>query len=105
MIRRKFPIKRSTGAPRARRSAPRRGPAGIPADEWRNPEYRRFLREAGRCVVCKGPDSGCIPLCRVHHDEQHRLTWPVFEARYGFNREREAAVWWAAYNIWKEANG
>ena len=35
-----------------RRSKPRRGPAGIPADEWRNPEYRRFLREEGQCVAC-----------------------------------------------------
>ena len=77
-----------------RRSKPRRGPAGIPADEWRNPAYRMFLREEGRCVVCQayfggrvptgecdpahtenggmrrtGPDSSCAPLCRRHHDE------------------------------------
>ena len=77
-----------------RRSKPRRGPAGIPADEWRNPAYRMFLREEGRCVICqahfggrvptgecdpahtinaktsqKGPDSSCAPLCGRHHRE------------------------------------
>ena len=82
-------------SPIKRRRKPRRGPASVPADSWRNPEYRRFLREEGRCVVpgcywgrkfsgpgmCdpahtehggtsqKGRDSSCIPLCRVHHDQ------------------------------------
>lgn len=31
---------------------PRHGPANIPADEWRNPKYRRFLRDHGYCAVC-----------------------------------------------------
>ena len=30
------------------RRKPRRGPSDVPAGEWRNPEYRRFLREEGR---------------------------------------------------------
>ena len=50
----------------------------------------------------KGPDNEAIPLCRAHHDEQHRLGWPAFEAHYGFSWEREAAVWWAAWLIWRE---
>ena len=57
-------------------------------DEWRNPGYRHFLHEHGRCIVaahggCQGPidpahtehggmsqkgaDSSCVPLCRAHH--------------------------------------
>ena len=78
-----------------RRSKPRRGPASIPDDEWRNQEYLTYLRQEGRCVVpgcyshqmysgggiCdpahtlnggmrqRGPDASCIPLCRRHHSE------------------------------------
>lgn len=81
---------------------------------WRSPGFLTFLRAEGRCVVCgrgncdpahgpnagmsaKGPDSGCIPLDRSCHLEQHRIGWPAFEAVYQFIREAEAAKWWAAY--------
>lgn len=128
--RKRTPLKRSTKPMRARRAKPRRGPAGIPPDQWRNPGYRRFLREEGRCVPCtkeiaglwpqllpvcdpmhgppngrsqKGPDAGCIPGCRSHHEEQTRIGWPAFEVKYGFSREKEAAVWWTAFQIWKES--
>ena len=47
----------------------------------------------------KGPDNEAIPLCRNHHEEQHRLGWPAFEKKYGFSREREAAAHWAAYSL------
>ena len=50
----------------------------------------------------KGPDNGALPLCRVHHKEQHLIGWPAFEAKYGFNREGEAAAWYKAYQVWKE---
>lgn len=50
----------------------------------------------------KGPDNEAIPLCRDHHDEQHRIGWAAFETKYGFSREKEAAAYWAAYQIWKE---
>ena len=50
----------------------------------------------------KGPDNEALPLCRVHHAEQHRVGWPAFEARYGFSREGEAAVWWLAWKIYRE---
>lgn len=50
----------------------------------------------------KGPDSGCIPGCREHHDEQTAIGWPAFEKKYGFSREKEAAVWWTAFLVWKE---
>lgn len=32
---------------------PRRGPAGVPPEEWRNPKYLRFLREQGKCLPCE----------------------------------------------------
>lgn len=111
-----------------RRTKPRRGPSDIPSDQWRSPEYRRFLREEGQCTACrkmwinsrglmacdpahgppngkgsKGPDAGCVPLCRSHHEEQTRIGWKAFQETYGFDREREAAVWFAAFKIWKEA--
>ena len=50
----------------------------------------------------KGGDDGAISLCRFHHEEQHRIGWPAFEAKYGFSREVEAKVFWAAYQVWKE---
>lgn len=134
---RRTPLKRSTKRIPTRRAKPRRGPAGIPAEEWRNAAYRQFLREEGKCIVpgcithfgrmtfraspdawpfvidpmhgppngrgSKGPDAGCIPGCRAHHEEQTKTGWPAFEKKYGFNREREAAVWFAAFKIWKES--
>ena len=45
----------------------------------------------------KGPDNEAIPLCRYHHEEQHRLGWPAFESKYGFSREKEAAAHYAAF--------
>jgi hypothetical protein len=32
-----------------------------------------------------------------------KIGWSPFEKKYGFSREREAAVWFAAFKIWKEA--
>lgn len=51
MIRR-TPLKRSTKPLPKRRTKPRRGPTGIPAAEWRNPAYRRFIVAEGLCVAC-----------------------------------------------------
>lgn len=112
-------IKRYAAPSRRRAGKPRRGPPDIPADRWRNPGYLQFLRNEGKCLICqgrgcdpahgpvngqssKGPDSGAGPLCRAHHDEQHRIGWHSFECRYGFSREIESAVWWSAYQIWRE---
>lgn len=52
----------------------------------------------------KGPDDGAIPLCRHHHDQQHALGWPAFEAKYGFSREKEAAAHFAAFQLLHEGN-
>ncbi len=128
MIRRTA-LKRSTQPiPRKRKGKPRRGPAGIDPARWRNPAYLQFLREKGKCVACatkrardryiasacdpchgpvsglgaKGEDAGCVPMCRTHHDLQHSIGWPAFEERFGFEREREAAVWWKAWQVHRE---
>ena len=45
----------------------------------------------------KGPDNEAIPLCRHHHEEQHSLGWQLFEAKYRFSREIEAARHWERY--------
>jgi hypothetical protein len=155
MIRRRAPLKRSTKplkrtaiarstkpVRKRRPGPPRRGPAGVPADEWRNPEHLQFLRDEGKCYACivefkrrhsvltvdgvrdaiaivagacepmhgppngrsqKGPDAGAIPGCRPHHEEQTRIGWAAFEAKYGFSREVEARVWWGAFVILRSA--
>lgn len=53
----------------------------------------------------KGPDNEAMPLCRRHHDEQTSIGWPAFEAKYGIDRAREAASWYAAYLIWVDHTG
>jgi hypothetical protein len=59
MIKRKAPLRRTLKPiarnckPRARRPGkPRRGPANIPAEEWRNRKYLQFLRDECRCIAC-----------------------------------------------------
>lgn len=55
-------------------------------------------------AASKGPDNEAVPLCRHHHDEQHRIGWTAFEAKYGVSREKEAVAHYAAYLISKEHN-
>ncbi len=45
----------------------------------------------------KGGDDGAISLCRTHHREQHALTWPVFEKKYGIDRAMIAALGYSAF--------
>lgn len=45
----------------------------------------------------KGPDNSAISLCRYHHTQQHSLGWPEFELKYGFSREEQAKLAYAAY--------
>ena len=116
-------LKRSTKPIPRRRAKPRRGPLRDPgylaflreegrcpacSHDWRLRDFGGDTRHLGR-LPCdpahgpvngkgsKGPDNEALPLCRVHHAEQHRLGWPAFEARYGFNRQRESEIWWSAY--------
>lgn len=125
MIQRRSPLRRSQKRIQTRRRVPRRGPATIPPEEWRNAAYRRFLAQNGRCVVCwqspdpgsgpdpfnllidpchtenngtssKGRDSSCVPLCRVHHQE-YDSGRVAFEERYEVDMKREAAVWWGKF--------
>jgi hypothetical protein len=51
----------------------------------------------------KGTDSGAVPLCRFHHEQQHSIGWPDFEKRYGFSREKEAAAHFALFELLRGA--
>lgn len=120
MIRR-TPLKRSTKPIARRRSiprkraTPRRGP-------FRDPGYLVFLRNECKSLITaeygcdpahgpvngrgsKGPDNEAVPLSRTLHDEQTRIGWPAFEAKYGIDRAREAAAHYTLYLIWKETTG
>lgn len=151
MIRRRKPLTRSTKPiqrtalarsskpiPKRRKGKARRGPADIPADEFRCKPFKDFLTAEGKCSACaslirdhgrleqlrpgvlagycdpahgpvlggsmKGPDSGCIPLCRGfgllnHHDEQHKIGWPAFERKYSIDRAAEARAWWVLFRL------
>src|SRR5690348_15944137 len=109
MIRRSKPLKRATSVRPVRSGGPRRAPKGVEPEKWRNASYRTWLRANGKCEAClrmlippfppwdvfhrcvefchgpvngtgsKGPDAGAVPLCRVHHREQHEIGWPEFE--------------------------
>jgi hypothetical protein len=111
---------------RSTRGKPRRGPAGIDPDFWRNEAYLHFLRTEPGCCICriqhqnwrwlecdpmhgppngrsqKGPDGEAIPGCRHHHEEQTRIGWPAFEQKYQFSRGTEARAHWAAFQIWRQ---
>jgi len=102
---------------RRARTRPRRGPADIPPELWRDRSYLTWLRLVGRCIVCgasgcdpmhgppagmrqKAPDAGpegCVPGCRPHHDEQTRVGWPAFERKHRISRRRLARKWWKRF--------
>ncbi len=50
----------------------------------------------------KGSDDGAIPLCRVHHKEQHEIRWPAFEMKYSINREAIASEYYARFKAGSE---
>ena len=107
------PIAR-TGRTKPRREKPRR----VSVD--RDRDYLDWLKEHG-CLVgnqvhriasrghidpahgpvngmgSKGADSEAIPLCRDHHEEQHRIGWPAFEEQHRFSREAEAGKHYARF--------
>ena len=135
MIRRtplkRSPLKRSLVAVNRKRAKPRRGPMRDPgyllflrcdckcvACAILGCGARRALNPCNWASVTidpahgpvngrssKGPDNEAIPLCSHHHEEQHRVGWPAFEAKYGFSREKEAAAHYAAYLLVREADG
>lgn len=89
----------------------------------RDPEYLKWLRDQNCCVVdnmltrhgwpsdaahttvngrsSKGDDTQCIPLCRSHHIEQHRIGWKDFEKKYEIDRSDEAGRYRFSYNMRK----
>jgi len=115
-------LKRKPWRPGARRLRRRRPPVGIPALEWRNAPYRRFLAQTGMCIAAvamsdwnycagpidpchtrnngmgsKGPDASCAPLCRSHHAE-YDAGRSRFEAKYRVDMAAEAERWWKRFN-------
>lgn len=115
------PITKSTKPPKKRRTKPRRVSVVRDKDflDYLKTQaceackvlkmiYRdRLFGSGGICIDpahgpvngmgSKGGDDGAISLCRVHHDEQHTLTWPVFEAKYGIDRAAIAAEHYARF--------
>lgn len=114
MIARHTPLKRSQKPIAKRRAKPRRGP-------MRCPEYRRWLT-GQRCIACivegiaytrdsdpahtinngmrsKGPDSSCVPLCRLHHEE-YDAGREVFEKKYRLTMRLIAPIWYALFQTW-----
>lgn len=109
------PIKRNVRPKAKRTGKPRR------VSVLRCRPYLDWLQER-RCVACilkprgfaerafvdpahgpvngrssKGADNEAIPLCRHHHDEQHRIGWPAFASKYGIDRAQIAAEHYARY--------
>lgn len=64
----------------------------------------------GKGMGTKVADQFAIPLCQLHHDEQHgkvgsfksRGGWKTFQAKYGFDAVKVAGEYWRA---WKGDKG
>lgn len=104
---------RRTARLKAKRATPRRA-------KNRCPELLDFVR-AHFCCVCTrngreyarvpppseaahvharrngGDVANVVPLCRVHHEEQHRIGVRSFTAKYGLNLEALARDYWARW--------
>lgn len=99
-----------------RRKPPRSGIARNP-ERVRSPGHRKWVR--GHECACQNPpirgplcegsvecahvrmgtdggtgikpsDRWCVPLCKAHHAEQHRIGEPAFEKRYAVNLKATA---------------
>ena len=51
----------------------------------------------GKGVGTKVADRHAIPLCDGAHEEQHRVGWRSFEARYRLNAVELAEAFWRAW--------
>ena len=45
----------------------------------------------------KGPDSEAIPLCRLHHEESHKIGQKAFQDKYGFDWAADSAAHYATW--------
>lgn len=121
----RVPLPRSTKPIRAKRRNPRRGPLRDQAyKNWlkeracvvcsrdkrrRNRDGSKFIQwglsdpahTLNNGMRSKGPDSSCVPLCRVHHEE-YDAGRKAFEAKYGIDMQNEAKAHWAVYQLVKE---
>ena len=62
----------------------------------------------GKGVGTKVADKHAIPMCGVHHAEQHSLGWNTFEGKYRFNAADFARQFWKAWpgrGAWEAKNG
>ena len=91
------------------------------ADDWKRcPPFLKWLRgrdcflaHRGRCAgkICaahfdpwgnkgigsKVSDSATLPMCDGpggHHEEQHRIGWPAFQRKYGFDGRDVVTMYW-----------
>jgi hypothetical protein len=94
------------------------------ADEWKRCEpFLKWLKTRpclisvlGHGADCSGPvrachfdprgdkgmatkvsDSACMPMCNgpdSHHEEQHRVGWPAFQSKYGFDGRDAVTAYW-----------
>lgn len=112
MIFRKHTRPRVRNAPRpAEKSAPTflqwlRGRPCFLADHWlggcglapiprKSPvEAAHAPDKASKGMGTKSTDAIALPLCQAHHDEQHRIGWATFQAKYGFNARDVAGDYW-----------
>ena len=42
----------------------------------------------------KVSDNACLPMCDGGHEEQHRIGWPRFEAKYNFDGRHVVSAYW-----------
>lgn len=79
---------------------------------WRSATYRQWVRSL-RCLIpgcwsreieaahasvkgkgLKHDDFYCVPICRMHHSEQHALGILSFQSKYNIDLKVEAETLW-----------
>lgn len=64
--------------------------------------------KATKGMGTKSTDACALPLCQRHHDEQHRIGWSTFQAKYGFHAVDVAGDYWSLWpglRKWLEKTG
>ena len=58
--------------------------------------FTEACHTANNGMRSKGPDSGCLPLCRLHHAEYDHGR-RAFEAKYELDMRQIAAAYWVTF--------
>ena len=83
----------------------------------KNPKLRKLVKQRG-CVICFKPSEPChiktfgstrideewnmIPMCRTHHNEQHKIGWEKMVEKYlAINIELQSKGWTWEYLLGK----